>query len=171
MSRPHLRPHFDVEVSAPPEAVLARLKEHFQTGQARFSGHIVDRHVQLVLRSHARNPWTPWLTFEVLDRHEGGSTLTGRFAPHPSGWTLYLALYGMVGITGLGLGFFGVSQWLAGLPADMLWAFPISLLVMGLLYVSAFVGQTFTGPDMEAMRSFVMAGLEPPPDGTLSGEA
>lgn len=158
MSRPHLRPQFDFEVALPPEEVLRRLKAHFAENKDRLAGHVVDRHVQLVCRRHARNLWTPWLTFEVLEE-DGKSVLTGRFAPHPGGWTAYMAAYAIVGISTLGLGFFGVSQWLAGLPADMLWAFPIGTVLLALLYATAFIGQRFTGEDMVNLRTFVLAGL------------
>lgn len=159
MSRPHLRPHFDLEIDAPLPRVVERLEARFADGGDRFAGHVVDKHVQLVIRRRQRNIWTPWLTFEMSEE-DGATRLFGRFAPHPSGWTLYLAGYGMVIITMLGLGFFGLSQWMAGLPATALWSLPVGAVLLALLYASAFVGQTWSAGQMDEMRRFVFDGLE-----------
>ena len=120
---------------------------------------MVGKHVQLVIRRKQRHIWTPWLTFAV-DEQDGATRLSGKFAPHPSGWTLYLAAYGMVLMTMVGLGFFGLSQWMAGLPATMLWSLPIGVVLVVALYLSAFVGQRFSAPQMEEMRSFVFEGFD-----------
>lgn len=159
VSAPQIRPHFDLVLRAPVAAVKARLGEHFAHGGDMWAGHIVGDHAQLVIRRKKRNIWSPWLTF-AIEPNERGTRLSGRFAPHPSGWTLYLAAYGMVIISVVGLGFFGLSQWMAGLPATMLWSLPIGAIVLALLYGSAFVGQRLSGGEMDAMRDFVVRGLE-----------
>lgn len=159
MDRPHLRPHFDLLVTAPKDEVSSRLAHRFAEGGDRWAGHIVGDHVQLVIRRKQRHIWSPWLTL-ALAEEEAGTTLRGHFAPHPSGWTLYLALYGMVLIGMTGLGFFGLSQWMAGLPATALWSLPGGAVILLGLYASAFVGQRLSGEDMEAMRGFVLGAFE-----------
>lgn len=159
MSGPRLRPHFDLFVSAPEEPVTRRLEAHFATGGEMWAGHIVGRHAQLVIRRRNRNIWSPWLTF-AIEPEKGGTLLSGRFAPHPSGWTLYLALYGMVIISMVGLGFFGLSQWMAGLPATMLWSLPVGAALVVALYASALIGQRLSAGEMDSMRAFVLAGFE-----------
>lgn len=124
-----------------------------------WAGHLVGDHGQLVIRRRRRHIWSPWLTFALAS--EGtGTSLRGRFAPHPSGWTLYLALYGIVLTLMLGLGFFGVSQWMAGLPPTALWSLPVGGVLLVALYLSAFVGQRLSGGEMEGMRAFVLGGFE-----------
>jgi hypothetical protein len=158
MSRPRLRPHFDLYVAAPPSEVTPWLQRRFDEGGETWAGHIAGDHAQLVVRRKKRHPWSPWLTFAIEPR-EAGTLLRGRFAPHPGGWTAYLACYGIVVITTLGLGFFGVSQWIAEETPHMLWSFPGGLLVLGLLYLSAFVGQRFSASEMEGMRAFITGPL------------
>lgn len=159
MSRPHLRPHFDLEIRAPKTEVTSRLKACFERGGDRWAGHLVGDHAQLVIRRKKRNIWSPWLTF-AIDEREDHVRLSGRFAPHPSGWTLYLAAYGIVGISMLGLGLFGVSQWMAGLPATALWSVPVGALLLSCLYASAFLGQGLSAEEMVGMRSFVESAFE-----------
>lgn len=160
MSRPHLRPHFFLRVPACIEVTKSKLERQFAAGGGQFAGHVVGNHVQLVIRRKQRNIWTPWLTF-TLTEEEGQTILRGKFAPHPSGWTLYLAAYGMVLITMLGMGFFGLSQWIAGLPATMLWGLPIGSVLLLALYGSAFVGQRWSAHQMEDMRAFVRRAFGP----------
>lgn len=159
MSRPHLRPHFDLIVQAPLEGVKARLEDRFSHGGDTWAGHITGRHAQLVIRRRKRKFWSPWLTF-AFESDQEGTLLTGRFAPHPSAWTFYVAGYGMVLTSLLGLGFFGLSQWIAGEPPTMLWSLPIGLFLLAALYLSAFVGQRLSAGEMEAMRAFVVEGFE-----------
>lgn len=160
MSRPQIRPHFDLWVRGPVDEVTRALEHRFADGGDMWAGHIVGHHAQLVIRRKQRNIWSPWLTFAIEPGEEGGTFLRGRFAPHPSGWTLYLACYGMLIITMLGLGFFGLSQWIAEEPPYMLWSVPVGLALLGVLYLSAFAGQRFSAGEMDGMRTFVLGGLE-----------
>lgn len=159
--RPHVRPHFDLRVAAPVQDVKAQLEAHFAGGGEMWAGHIVGHHAQLVIRRKNRHIWSPWLTFaiESPEGEDAATYLHGRFAPHPSGWTLYLAAYGIVIISMLGLGFFGVSQWMAGLPAYMLWSFPGGMVLVAALYGTAFIGQSLAAGEMDAMRAFVLEAL------------
>lgn len=153
--RPHLRPHFDLLVPLDPSAVMARLAERFEQERGRrFSGHVTGLHGQLVVRRKERHVWSPWLSFEA--KESGPETLvTGRFAPHPGFWTGYMAAFGSLAFTATGLGFFGLSQWLAGLPPTMLWSLPVCGVLALLLYLSGFLGQSLTREQMNDMRQFM----------------
>lgn len=157
--RPELRPHFDLVVHQPLEAVLARLEARFADGRPDWVGHLTGPHGQLVVPRSRRHMWSPWLTFDA-ETHDEGTLLTGRFAPHPSVWTGYMAMYGMVIFTMFGLGCFGLSQWLAGEAPTMLWSLPIGVILLALLYGSAFVGQGLTAEQMSAMRVFVQESFD-----------
>ena len=154
MAAPELRPHFDLVVSLPTEAVLTTLAERFRDANGTWVGHITGQHAQLVVPRKDRHLWSPWLSFSV-EEDEKGSLLSGRFAPHPSVWTMYMAFYAMLLFSMLGLGFFGLSQWLAGEAPTMLWSLPIGAVIGAVLYGSAFIGQGLTARQMCAMRSFI----------------
>lgn len=154
MSRPHLRPHFHLVVEATKAKVAQRLEARFKEGGETWAGHLVGDHAQLVIRRRRRNIWSPWLTFTLVEETDL-THLAGRFAPHPSGWTLYLASYGIIGILMLGLGLFGLSQRMAGLHPTALWSLPVGALLLLLLYLSAFAGQRLSAPEMDRMRSFI----------------
>ena len=160
MSAPELRPHFDLIVEMAPDAAMARLDERFQN--APWVGRRRGHHGQLGVPKTSRHLWSPWLSFEATI-HDDGTLLTGRFAPHPSIWTGYMAAYGVVIFSMFGLGCFGLSQWMAGQPPTMLWTLPIGLALLGMLYGSAFVGQRLTAEQMARMRTFMV--------GCFDGEA
>lgn len=149
-----VRPHFDLVVDRPIAEVMQTLSSRFAEERQHWAGHVTGTHAQLVVRRSQRRIWSPWLSFEVKDKGES-SLLTGRFAPHPSFWTMYMAAYGIVGFLLLGLGFFGLSQWLAGEPPTMLWSVPICTALLLGLYVSAYVGQGLGAEQMHDMRMFL----------------
>ena len=152
--RPELRPHFDLYVGLPTSDVMVRLRTRFEAGKRDWVGHIAGTHGQLVVPRAQRHMWSPWLTFNASE-HDGGTLLNGRFEPHPSIWTMYMALYGMVIFSMFGLGCFGLSQWMAEEAPTMLWSLPIGTIILVALYASAFVGQGLTAEQMQGMRSFM----------------
>lgn len=152
--RPELRPHFDLVIELPTDAVLDRLSGAFEKARPDWVGHLTGAHGQLVVPRAARHLWSPWLTFDA-EAHEAGTLITGRFAPHPSIWTMYMAAYGIVIFSMFGLGCFALSQWIAEEPPTMLWSLPIGVILIAALYGSAFVGQGLTADQMQAMRSFM----------------
>ncbi|MGF1511678.1 MAG: hypothetical protein ACFB9M_19455 [Myxococcota bacterium] len=154
MSRPHLRPHFDLVVALKPDEVLSVLKERFRVRKKFWTGHVSGSYIQLKVPRHHRHPWSPWLSFQATE-HERGTLLTGRFAPSPNVWTLYMAGYGVLGTLVLGLGFFGLAQWMAGEAPTMLWAVPVCLVLMLAQYGFAFIGQGLTAREMASMREFI----------------
>ena len=155
-----LRPHFELYVERPPDQVLACLERRFH--EVPWEGDMRGSHVQVMVPTAERHMWSPWLTFDVREE-AGGTRLEGRFSPHPAAWTLYMALYAMLGFTGLGLLFFGVSQWLADQTPTALWGLPVLAIMAGLLYGVPFIGQGLTAQQMCAMRLFV--------SGCVRGEA
>ena len=152
--RPELRPHFDLLVPLPTDQVMVRLTERFEGARPDWVGHLTGTHGQLVVPRTSRHLWSPWLTFDAR-AEDDGTLITGRFAPHPSVWTMYMALYGIVIFSMFGLGCFGLSQWLAEEPPTMLWSLPIGMILLAVLYGSAFVGQGLTAEQMRGMRSFM----------------
>lgn len=157
--RPELRPHFDLYVGLPPDDVMIRLRARFEAGKRDWVGHSTGHHGQLVVPRAQRHLWSPWLTFDATEQ-EGGTLLSGRFAPHPSIWTMYMAMYGIVVFTMFGLGCFGLSQWMADEAPTMLWSLPIGLVLLAVLYASAFVGQGLTAEQMAGMRAFIEGTFE-----------
>jgi hypothetical protein len=142
------------------EEVMERLEQRFDGHRRFWNGHITGKYAQLTVPRHHRHPWSPWLSFSSED-HEDGTILTGRFAPHHSIWTTYMAAYGSLGTLALGLGFFGVAQWMAGEPPTMLWAVPVCLVLILCLYGFAFIGQGLTAREMAYMREFVKESFDP----------
>ena len=51
-----------------------------------------------------------------------------------------MAAFGSLAFIATGLGFFGLSQWMAGLSPTMLWSLPICAVLALPLYLSGFLG-------------------------------
>ena len=148
-----LRPHFELTVPDDVDTTLSRLTGAFAAGP--FEGKVRGLHAQLIIPAPQRHLWSPWLTFEVQAAPEG-THLEGRFAPHPTVWTFYMALYAILAFTTRGLTFFGLSQWIATQSPTALWGLPVCAVLAAALFGLGFVGKGLTGQQMAAMRCFVV---------------
>ncbi|NJK89011.1 MAG: hypothetical protein HC923_06115 [Myxococcales bacterium] len=153
---PELRPHFGLFVALGVEDTVEQLRLRFAELRGDWNAHLTGTFAQLVAPRRQRRVWSPWLSFTVRE-HPEGSLLVGFFAPHPSVWTMYIAGYAILAFLLLGLGFFGLSQWLAGEAPTMLWSVPICLALAAILYLSAFLGQSLTASQMREMRELIQA--------------
>lgn len=108
MDVPQIRPRFEMPLSASPdEAIMvmrARLGDRF-----RECSPSAGRCMDLFVEESERKFWSPHLSVQ-LEEAEKGSTLHGRYAPHPEVWTLFVFLYsafGFLALVGLGWAYAG----------------------------------------------------------------
>lgn len=151
MPHARIRPTFEIAMDLGPDAVMENLRR-FLPRCPQCTGMSVGRHAELFVPETERRVWSPWLS--VTARENGrGSTVRGRFAPHPSIWTLYLFL-------AFGLGFsllvgltWGYAQWAMETTP---WALASAVLIGALaaaLYGVSLVGQRLGASQMEQLRA------------------
>lgn len=154
MSRPHLRPHFDMLVDAPPDAVVERLRCALRHPTTPYTGAAARRHAQLQPKSAHRHLWSPWLSFEI--GAEGDRTrLQGRFTPHPNVWTFFLALHATAIFLGLGSGIFALVQHSLGESPWGWWVFAAAVALGAAATFTAWLGPGLGAEDMLHMSRFV----------------
>jgi len=151
MAKPLIRPTFEIEIGLDPAIVMENLRQRLPRCP-RCTGMSVGLHAELFVPESERRVWSPWLsvTARASDR---GTTMRGRFAPHPSIWTLYLFL-------AFGLGFsllvgltWGYAQWaMESTP----WALASAVLVFALasaLYGISLLGQRLGASQMVQLHT------------------
>jgi hypothetical protein len=82
----------------------------------------------------------------------------GRFGPDPHVWTLYVALYAVAVFGAFVCLAFGISQWVAGGSPWVLYLSPLSVVLAGLVYGAAYVGQGLGSDQMYRVRVFLRLG-------------
>ncbi|HKJ00987.1 MAG TPA: hypothetical protein VJ997_00995 [Longimicrobiales bacterium] len=142
---PLLRPTFTVSLALPRDEAVAAIRARFtrtpeMAGRWRGKG----AWAELYLPESERRIWSPYLSVRV-DPRADGSSLFGRFAPHPEVWTFFMFLYFLVAFVVLFGATLGYVQWASHEAAWGLWAIwigvPALLAVHGASAVGARLGQ------------------------------
>lgn len=125
------------------------------------SGTVFRKHAVLFMRANERHFWSPYLYLEAQlpdaedEDAPAAPRLHLRFAPHPNVWTLFMAIYGVLGMVGtLGL-MYGLSQWWLGWTPWALAAAPAAVALIGFVYGAAFIGQGLGSAQMYELRALV----------------
>jgi len=151
MATPLIRPMFEIAVDRDPETVMENLRRRLPQCP-RCTGMSVGRHAELFVPEEERRVWSPWLSVTARE-DDHGTTVRGRFAPHPSIWTLYLFL-------AFGLGFallvgltWGYAQWAMDTVPWAFWSAPLLLALAMALYGISLIGQRLSATQMVQLRS------------------
>jgi hypothetical protein len=151
MTTPRVRPSFEVEVDLDPDTLMERLRRRLP-GCAGCVGMSVGLHAELFVPENERRVWSPWLsvTARECDR---GAVVRGRFAPHPSIWTLYLFLaFGLSFAVLVGLTW-GYAQWAMNETPWALVSAPLGALAISGLFAISLIGQRLGESQMVRLRA------------------
>jgi hypothetical protein len=151
VTAPRIRPTFEIEVGADADAVMERVRDNLARCP-RCTGVSVGHHAELFVPVQERRVWSPWLSVSAVER-DGATVLKGRFAPHPSVWTLYMFL-------AFGLGFallvglsWAYAQWVLERPPWALLSLPAALILGAGLYAASVLGQSLGAEQMIQLRT------------------
>jgi hypothetical protein len=151
VTAPRIRPKFEIEVAADPDAVMETMRDNLSRCP-RCTGISLGRHAELFVPVDERRVWSPWLSVTAVE-HGEGSILRGRFSPHPSVWTLYMFL-------AFGLGFallvglsWGYAQWAMERTPWALLSLPAAAILGGTLYGASVLGQSLGAEQMVQLRT------------------
>ena len=150
-----MRPVFEVSLRTTGSAVLEEIRRALGRKDALVDGSVLRGHAEITTRRAEAHFWSPHLSLEVIERDDGAWALKGRFAPEPNVWILFLGIYGILGMIGLGALMYGVSQWMVRESPWALWGVPASIALVAFTYGAAFIGQGLGAEEMYRLRSFV----------------
>lgn len=172
-THPRPRPRFDLVLAAQPLEVLARIRAAVAAtdqlnavlledgGSPQGAPEAARVHkVELTLRGERVRFWSPQLACLLSAHPAGGTLVKARFGPHPHVWGMYLAGYATSALLTIGLLVFGLVQLWLGHTPWALWCTPLALLITGLTFGAAFVGQGLGAGQMHALRAFLERALE-----------
>jgi hypothetical protein len=153
------RPRFTIEVDSPADLLMDRVRANLEHCP-RCTGVSVGRHAELFVPEADQRLWSPWLSVSTEERGSG-SVLKGRFAPHPSIWTLYLFLTFALGFALLvGLSW-GYAQWVMQSTPWALLTLPATVVLGGLLYLVSVIGQRLGAQQMDQLKAALEELIEP----------
>lgn len=153
-----MRPRFRLEVPLPPDELHRRLSARLACAGCPCRALVLGNHVEVMIRADLAHFWSPRLSLEMTP-HEGGTELHGLFGPNPSVWTLFLAGYAFLILSGgfaavLGLVQLGLHQ-----PAWGLTVAAACALACVLPWLGSRLGQRLAAEQMELLRCFLRESL------------
>lgn len=166
-SRPTMRPTFAVPVSGDGREAMEELLAGLRGDEAPFTGQVLKRHAYLQLPRDRRSFLSPYLNLQLKEADDG-TTLCGRFSPHPGVWTGFMLVYGILAMLTLAGLMFGWAQTTVDEYPWGFWVVPACVALGAFVYGAAFIGQGLTASEMHDLRSFVegAAGQARPRDGS-----
>jgi hypothetical protein len=149
-----MRPRFEFQLPVERERWLGALKSLLQTDAGSLRGQVFRKHAVIEVRDGERTFWSPYLNLEVEDEPDG-SAIRGRFSPHPNVWTMFMAVYILLGIAALGGLSYGIVQYTLGQAPWALLVVPAAVALFGFVYGATLIGQGLGAEQMYKMRSLI----------------
>jgi len=151
--RPKLRFTVTREVNTCREVLLQAASDYAVTSSGQY--------LVVQIPKERQHYWSPNLQIS-LDAAEEQTQVNALITPMPAVWTLFAFSYILI----LTLGFFGtlygLAQWQLKQPAPGLWALPITLGLIAVVYSAALIGQRIGHAQTEELTNFLHQSLEEP---------
>ena len=93
MTRHRVRPTFEHELAAEPDAFFSALKSALGEAEGRCRGVVFGEEAILRVRNEEREIWSPALHLHVERDVQGSVALRGQFAPSSPVWTAFVGIY------------------------------------------------------------------------------
>ena len=152
--RPRMRPSVEIPRTVDGSRTFARLENRLARSGARVVGQVVGRHAYLQCPPERQSLLSPHLNLDLRER-DGRVVLCGRFSPRPNVWTGFMALYGVLGLVGVGGLMLGWAQLSVKEYPWGFWLAPTSAALIAFVYGAAVIGQGLTQDEMYLLRNFV----------------
>jgi uncharacterized integral membrane protein len=149
-----MRPQFELQLPVTREVWLDALRSALQNEAESLRGQVFRKHAVVEMRDEERTFWSPYLNLEVEDEPDG-SAIRGRFSPHPSVWTMFIAVYILLAIVALGGLSYGMVQYTLGQSPWSLLIAPAAVALFGFVYGATLIGQGLGAEQMYTMRSLI----------------
>ncbi len=154
MSSLRIRPRFREELPLAHQEYCNRLKEKLDT-TLDFTGLVSENYAVIKIPQSERHYWSPQLALTIEPFEEKEAVfIRGLYGPKPSVWAVFFMGYAALGVVGMFIAVFGLSQLMLDKPAPILWALPVLLIIALILYLVAQAGQKVGAEQMYRIHHF-----------------
>jgi hypothetical protein len=121
----------------------------------------MQNHVILDITGPEAHYWSPHFSFRIEEdeENENQSIIYGHIGPKPTVWTLFRFIYIAIGVSGFFLTSYAGAQMSLGQPSWMIWAFPVSIVVMSTAYGTSKYGQSLGKGQIKEMKDYLNRAL------------
>ena len=154
MSSFRIRPRFKEELFMSSSEYASKLQQAIDAS-GKFTGLVSENYAVIKIPLGERHYWSPQLTLTIEPYEEKKAILVrGLYGPKPSVWAVFFMAYAALGVFGLFISVYGLSQLMLSKPAQILWGIPGLGLVALILYLIAQGGQKIGAEQMYRIHHF-----------------
>lgn len=154
-----VRPRYKRITSLPPCQVIDQILEGLIEKRG-VAGSTLDNHAYLQIPKDDQHYWSPEFHVTVEKQENNQTLVRGVLGPKPKVWTMFMFLYSAVIVLFfLGLSM-GVSQWMLGMYAPVLWSIPACVVLWIFILVAAKFGQFKGKAQTEILWRFLNDAIE-----------
>ena len=148
-----MRPRFSLPCVSSKHHLLAALEEELGESDECTGQVFRDSAVVCPVKQHT---WSPHLHVTFIEEGEEVEAY-GRFAPHPSIWTLFMATYFVLGLLGMAATLYGTSLLMMDKAHWLWWMLggPASVLAIAFIFGASLIGQGLGADEMHVLRRLV----------------
>ncbi|HAA16294.1 MAG TPA: hypothetical protein DCE41_33165 [Cytophagales bacterium] len=151
-----LRPRFRLATTLPAEEVFEQLKAHIET-EPSIQGTSLPHYAILKVPAEQAQFWSPELQIRVDQDHpttdDNHTVLRCLLGPRQAAWSLFAFFYVLVGVITFFGGSYGLVQVSLGKSSPLVWALPIGLGLIFVLWLMAKAGQRASKEQMHHLVS------------------
>ena len=149
-----VRPRYKRVTFLPPCLVIDQVLQAL-INRREVKGMILENTAHLKIPEDERRFWSPEFRLTVYKMVEKGSLIRGVIGPNSKIWSLFMFLYAadfvllFIGVI------MGISQWVLGMEAPMLWSVPAFIALWLIIYMAAQLGQLKARKQTERLWKFL----------------
>ena len=149
-----MRPRYRRTTPIDSESLMQTIIEKLRKSE-NITGSTLENHAYLRVPVDNQHYWSPEFNITIENNEDGGSLVRGVVGPRPRVWTMFMFLYSAV-IVLLFLGLsMGVSQYMLGMDAPILWSIPACVILWILIVLASKFGQFKAKDQTLRLWSFV----------------
>ncbi|NOX87237.1 MAG: hypothetical protein GXO86_14990 [Chlorobi bacterium] len=135
-----VRPRYKRETDLSPCQVTDQILQAL-INKREVKGTILKNTVYLKIPEDEQRYWSPVFEVTVSKKGDNESLIRGVIGPKPEIWTMFMFFYAVDFVLLFFGVFMGISQWLLGMDAPMLWSVPAFVLLWFLIYMAGRYGR------------------------------
>lgn len=149
-----LRPRIKIISPLNKDEIMERIRKKITDPNSACRGWVKDGYALICAPEKERHIWTPQINLQI-DEVENGTEVRGVIGPSENIWTAFAFTFSTLGFIAFVSLFWGLSRLSLNYSADILWAVPISLILILGVYLLARIGQQLSHAEVRELKKFI----------------
>jgi hypothetical protein len=149
-----LRPRIKIITQLPRDEVIEIIRKKVEDPNTPCKGWAKEGYALICAPESDRHIWTPQLNLQI-DETEKGTEVRGVIGPSANIWTAFAFSFSILGFVAFVSLFWGLSRLSLDYSAEILWAVPVTLIIILGVYLLAKIGQQLSRNEVKQLKKFV----------------